>query len=331
MVKYHLINESDVKFDTIFDKDTCINMYKEMLTLRSLEKYVEVKYESGYVRGFCHLITGQENIYIGLQQVLHKDDKIIGSYRCHGLAYIAGISVESIIGELLGKSNGNCKGKGGSMHLYNDQFFGGHGIVGAQVSLGTGIGYALKYKDSNNVCYVFYGDGAANQGQVSEAFNMAKLYNLPIVYICENNRYSMWSREDDMSAYLDYYKKGHNIPGIRCDDKDINKLTDVLKFAKNYAAKNGPIILQVDTYRTCKHSCKDKVDFYRSSEEIQKRLNEDCLKQLRDQLKKHIKEEEIVVIEDETIHKFSEEARKAIFASEPDTEELYKDIYLPED
>ncbi|KAK6089472.1 hypothetical protein P3W45_001609 [Vairimorpha bombi] len=330
MVQYHLIDEDDIKHNTIFDKDTYISMYRDMLTLRSLEKYADTKFASGRIRGFCHLVIGQENTYIGLKQVLDKEDKIIGSYRCHGLAYISGISVESILGELLGKSIGNCKGKGGSMHLYNEQFYGGHGIVGAQVSLGTGIGYAIKYMNMPNVCFIFYGDGAANQGQVSESFNMAKLWKLPVVYICENNKYSMWSREDDVCSYRDYYKRGYNIPGIRIEDKDISKLIDVLKFAREHAIKYGPIIIQIDTYRTCGHSCRDVVDFYRSPEEVRKELDNDCLKKLRDQLKNHLKEEEIVALEDETIKKFSEDAKKAVFASEPSIEELFFDVYLPE-
>lgn len=264
---------------------------------------------------------------MSLQRVLDKNDKVIGSYRCHGLAYICGISIESIIGELLGKAIGNCKGKGGSMHLYNEQFYGGHGIVGAQVSLGTGLGYALQYKNMPNVAFVFYGDGAANQGQVWESFNMAALWKLPVVYICENNKYGMWTPENVVTSYSEYFKRGGNIPGIKIDDSDINKLIDVFSFARQHAVEKGPIILQIDTYRTCGHSCADVDDFYRSKEEKDERISKDCLRKFKEVVKNFATNEEIEIVDNEVINNFEKCVEKALFSEQPDENELYKDVY----
>ncbi|WUR05025.1 pyruvate dehydrogenase E1 component subunit alpha (ODPA) [Vairimorpha necatrix] len=325
-MEYHLIEENDIKFDFKLDKKSALEIYKNMLSLRILEEYAEAKYKIGSVRGFCHLVIGQENIYMSLQKILNKNDKVIGSYRCHGLAYVCGISVEGIIGELLGKEIGICKGKGGSMHLYNKQFYGGHGIVGAQVALGTGLAYALQYKKMDNVAFVFYGDGAANQGQVWESFNMASLWKLPVVYICENNKYGMWTPENVVTSYTEYYKRGYDIPGIRIRDTDICKLINVLKYARKHALDKGPIILQIDTYRTCGHSCADVDDFYRSKEEKEERMNNDCLNKFKEILGEYVNNEEIADVDHEVIKNFEKCVEKVAFSEEPCESELYKDV-----
>lgn len=327
MIDYYLVDKNTVKLKTTLNKELVQDVYRNMLILRLIEEYANSKYKKGNIRGFCHLVIGQENIYMSLQKVLDKNDKVIGSYRCHGLAFICGISIESIIGELLGKAIGNCKGKGGSMHLYNDQFYGGHGIVGAQVSLGTGLGFALQYKKVKNVAFVFFGDGAANQGQVWESFNMAALWKLPVVYVCENNHYSMWTPESNSTTYPEYFKRGYNIPGIRLTDKNITQLIDVFTFARQHAIEKGPIILQIDTYRTCGHSCLDVNDFYRSTEEINEKKNNDCLKEAKNNLQKFATCEEVKIIEDEVISCFEEGVKKVIFSKEPDIDELLKDVY----
>ncbi|EQB62034.1 pyruvate dehydrogenase e1 component subunit alpha [Vairimorpha apis BRL 01] len=327
LLQYYLIDKDSVKFTTQYTKKLSVKIYTNLLTLRLLEENSGFLYKLGKIRGFCHLVIGQENIYISLQQVLDKNDKVIGSYRCHGLAYICNITPEQIMAEMLGKSNGICKGKGGSMHLYNEQFYGGHGIVGAQISLGTGIAFALQYKNMNNVCFVFYGDGASNQGQAFESFNMAKLWKLPVVYVCEANKYGMWTPEENICSNTEYFKRGGNIPGIRISDEHIDKLIDIFKYAREYALKYGPIILQIDTYRLCNHSCLDIKDFYRSKEEVDKQKEKDCLKIFREELKNFISEDEIKIIENDVLKKFEEEAKKAEFGIELIYKELFKDVY----
>lgn len=296
-------------------------IYREMYNLREMELLLDRIYQKNEIQGFCHLVIGQEAIYIALKNIINGD-KVIGSYRCHGLAYASGINTKEIICETMGKYEGNCKGKGGSMHLYNDTFYGGHGIVGAQVALGTGIAFALKYKDSQNVCFTFYGDGAANQGQVFESFNMAALWKLPIVYVCENNSYGMWTPERNVSSNTDYFKRGINIPGFRIDGNDIEELHRAFLFAKEYAKTNGPIIIQIDTYRTCGHSCVDQENFYRDQKEVDLKKQTDGLAKLRTRIPK----EAVSMIESEIKSRIEEIYRLAVNSADPPIYELYTDI-----
>jgi len=288
-------------------KSVIVELYFTMVEIREMELKIQEEYKNGNVRGFCHLSIGQESIYAALKQVLNESDKVIGSYRCHGLAYVTGlinnesggncshdsdnrdhsdtidsniindsnindnttnpirIHSKEIIDENLGLPTGCSGGRGGSMHLYNSQFYGGHGIVGAQVPLGTGIAFALKYKRVPGVCFSFYGDGAANQGQVYESFNLAFIYKLPIVFVCENNHFGMYTPVSQVSMDDNFYKRGYLIRGIRVPDEDPFSLMAVLEHARNYALKEGPIILQIDTNRECGHSTKDEKQEYRNS------------------------------------------------------------------
>lgn len=180
---------------------------------------------------------------------MRKQDDIIGGYRIHGVAYLMGATVKQILAELAGKSSGTQMGKGGSMHLYLPHFFGGHGIVAAQVPVGTGVAFASKYRENGGVCFVLFGDGALNQGQVYESFNMAKLWKLPVIYIVENNGYAMGTAVERGSGLIDLYKRGHYIPGLWVDGMDLCATINAAKFAIDYALKEGPILMEFATYR----------------------------------------------------------------------------------
>ncbi|KAF9764951.1 Pyruvate dehydrogenase E1 component subunit alpha, mitochondrial [Nosema granulosis] len=326
---FYLINQEEYSKTTIKDLDEK-KMFQEMCILREMELLLDGLYQKNEIQGFCHLVVGQEPIYIALKNVINGD-KVIGSYRCHGLAYSSGIPIQEIVCETLGRANGNCKGKGGSMHLYNETFFGGHGIVGAQVSLGIGIAYALKYKEHantppKNVCFAFYGDGASNQGQVFESFNMAKLWKLPVVFVCENNFYGMWTPEKNVSSNSEYYKRGINIPGIRVDGNDIEELHRAFAYSKEYAKANGPIIIQIDTYRTCGHSCVDKTNFYRDQKEVEEKKHCDGLSKLKAILEVKTSKKDVEKIETEAKNIISDLHKFASNSNYPSVQELYTEV-----
>nr|XP_013180872.1 unnamed protein product [Papilio xuthus] len=321
---FYLINSTDY-YNTPLKKANERELYKDMITIREMELLLKNLFIEKRIRGFCHLVIGQEAIYAALKHVL-QGDKVVGSYRCHGLAYASGISVQEIVCELLGKVNGNCKGKGGSMHLYNETFYGGHGIVGAQVPIGTGVAYALKYKNTNNVCYTFFGDGAANQGQVFESFNMAKLWNLPVVFVCENNFYSMWTPQEDSTTNTRYFERGINIPGIRINGNDIDELIRAFTYSREFAKVNGPIIIQIDTYRTCEHSCIDKDDFYRKKSEIEEMKNQDGLSIFKERLTKETSAGVVSEIEEDVQNFILSVKNIALNSEDPPASDLYSDI-----
>ena len=200
---------------TIVTREEALKLYKEMVTIRRLETAAANLYKEKAVRGFCHLCSGQEAVYSGIVSALRGQDTVITSYRAHGFTYAMGVPALGVLSELTGKQSGCVRGKGGSMHMYTKNFYGGNGIVGAQVPLGAGIAFAHKYKGDGGVNFSLYGDGAANQGQVSEAFNLAKLWNLPIVFVCENNHYAMGTPQDRHAASSEFYKRGDYIPGVQ--------------------------------------------------------------------------------------------------------------------
>lgn len=251
-------------------KETLLDMYKEMNIIRRMEMSADALYKAKKIRGFCHLSTGQEAVAVGIENAITKDDTIITAYRCHGFAYIRGASVKSILGELLGRTCGLSSGKGGSMHMFTKNFYGGNGIVGAQVPLGLGLAFAHQYKGENNATFTLYGDGASNQGQVFEAFNMAKLWNVPCIFACENNKYGMGTAASRSSALTDYYKRGEYIPGLKINGMDAIACYQGAKYAKEWtAAGKGPIVLEFETYRYGGHSMSDPGTTYRTREEIQ--------------------------------------------------------------
>lgn len=249
------------------------SFYKKMLLIRRFEEKAAQLYGMGKIAGFCHLYIGQEAVVTGMLSVATKDDKHITSYRDHGHMLALDIDPKVIMAELLGKETGCSKGRGGSMHMFSPElgFYGGHGIVGAQVSIGTGIALAEQYKGGKGTSFVYYGDGAAHQGQVYESFNLAKLWNLPVVYIIENNEYAMGTAVARSTAQPELYKRGESfgIPGIQANGMDVLKMAETAKKAVDHVRNgNGPILIEAKTYRYRGHSMSDPAT-YRSKEEVQ--------------------------------------------------------------
>ena len=251
-------------------KDDAAELYKKLHTIRRLETAAGNLYKEKIVRGFCHLYSGQEACAVGMKAALRSQDAVISAYRVHGWTYLMGMEPVGILSELTGKKGGVAKGKGGSMHMYCENFYGGNGIVGAQVPLGVGVAFAQKYMNTGGVCVALYGDGAANQGQVFEVYNMAKLWDLPCIFVCENNGYGMGTSMDRSSASTDYYTRGDYVPGIWVDGMDVLAVREATKFAIDHCTSGkGPIVMEAATYRYSGHSMSDPGTSYRTREEIQ--------------------------------------------------------------
>ncbi|KAL5243622.1 hypothetical protein ACI65C_011032 [Semiaphis heraclei] len=245
-------------------KEDAINYYKQMQYIRRIETAAGNLYKEKIVRGFCHLYSGQEACAVGMKSAFREQDSIISAYRVHGWTYLMGAKPVEVLSELTGRIGGVVRGKGGSMHMYGKNFYGGNGIVGAQVPLGAGVALAAKYLGTGGVCFALYGDGASNQGQVFEAYNMAKLWNLPCVFVCENNGYAMGTSSERSASNTSYYTRGDYIPGIWV------KIVEASKFAVDHCVNgNGPILLETVTYRYSGHSMSDPGTSYRTRAEIQ--------------------------------------------------------------
>ncbi|KAI1393773.1 dehydrogenase E1 component-domain-containing protein [Hypoxylon trugodes] len=309
-------------------------IYYDMVVVRQMEMAADRLYKEKKIRGFCHLSTGQEAVAVGIEHALTKEDDIITAYRCHGFALMRGGTVRSIIGELLGRREGIAYGKGGSMHMFTKGFYGGNGIVGAQVPVGAGLAFAHKYTDSKKATVILYGDGASNQGQVFEAFNMAKLWNLPALFGCENNKYGMGTAAARSSALTDYYKRGQYIPGLKVNGMDVLAVKAAVKYGKEWTvAENGPLVLEYVTYRYGGHSMSDPGTTYRTREEIQRmRSTNDPIAGLKQKILdwEVCTEEELKSIDKDARKHVNEEVAVAEAMAVPETtpQILYEDIYV---
>merc|ERR1712106_227299 len=317
---------------TTITRDEALRIYREMVTVRRMETAAANLYKEKAIRGFCHLCSGQEAVYSGMKAGIREQDSIITSYRAHGFTYVMGIPVLGGLAELTGKKSGVVRGKGGSMHMYAKNFYGGNGIVGAQVPLGAGIAFAHKYKEDGVVNFSLYGDGAASQGQIAEAFNMARLWNLPAVFICENNHYGMGTSEDRHSASTDFYKRGDYIPGIHVDGMDILAVREATRFAINYCSvqQKGPLVFEISTYRYHGHSMSDPGTSYRTRDEVQEvRQTRDPITGFRDRLvgAELAEVSELKAIEIEVKKSVDADVKKAKSDSEIGAEELFYDVY----
>jgi pyruvate dehydrogenase E1 component alpha subunit len=315
-------------------KDLERSAYHDMLLIRRFEEKAGQLYGMGLIGGFCHLYIGQEAVVVGMQMALKPGDAVITGYRDHGHMLATGMDAKGVMAELTGRSHGYSRGKGGSMHMFSVEkgFYGGHGIVAAQVPLGTGLAFAAKYRGKDNVSLTYFGDGAANQGQVYESFNMAKLWMLPVIYVIENNQYAMGTSLARASATTDLFHRGaaHGIPGEQVDGMDIRAVKAAAEKAVQWCrGGNGPMILEMLTYRYRGHSMSDPAK-YRTREEVEKvRTEHDPIEQVRQRLiqNKWATEDELKKVDAQVRQTVNEAAEFATNDPEPDAAELYTDIY----
>ncbi len=313
--------------------DELLTYYREMLLIRRFEEKAGQMYGMGLVGGFCHLYIGQEAVVVGMQATIREDDAVITSYRDHGHMLACGMDPKGVMAELTGRRGGYSKGKGGSMHMFSREkgFYGGHGIVGAQVPLGTGLAFGLKYQGGDRVCLCYFGDGSTNQGQVYESFNMAQLWKLPIVYVIENNQYAMGTSVQRASAQPELFRRGESfaIPGYQADGMDVIQVKAAGEEAvASVRAGDGPVILELKTYRYRGHSMSDPAK-YRTKEEVQRvRSERDPIDRLKDRLvdEGHAEEAALKEIDSEIKAIVTEAAEFAQNSPEPAPAELYADV-----
>lgn len=312
-----------------------LDYYRQMLLIRRFEEKAGQMYGMGLIGGFCHLYIGQEAVVVGMQAAIDQGDSVITSYRDHGHMLVCGMDAKGVMAELTGRSGGYSRGKGGSMHMFSkeEHFYGGHGIVGAQVPLGTGVAFANKYRKSDRVCLTYLGDGAVNQGQVYEAFNMAALWKLPVIYVIENNKYGMGTSVARASASKDLYVRGqaYGIPGVQVDGMDVvavhRAATEAVARAR---AGEGPTILEMMTYRYRGHSMSDPAK-YRTKDEVTKmRTEHDPIDLVRKRLGDDGFNDEAALkqIDREVKDIVTEAADFAQTSPEPDPSELWTDILV---
>ena len=317
------------------NKDELLKYYRDMLLIRRFEEKAGQLYGMGQIAGFCHLYIGQEAVVTGCRAAMIEGDQMITGYRDHGHMLACGMESRGVMAELTGRSGGYSRGKGGSMHMFSTDkhFYGGHGIVGAQVPIGAGLALANKYTGNGNVSLAFFGDGASNQGQVYEAFNMAKLWDLPVIFVIENNQYAMGTSVQRSSAETELYKRGSSfeIEGIQVDGMNVLEVRDASRKAIKHARDGkGPMILEMKTYRYRGHSMSDPAK-YRSRDEVTKTRSErDPIDMAKARLldEKWVTEDELKTIDKEIKAIVVDSAEFAQTSPEPDPSELYTDVLL---
>jgi len=330
-----LLNGTAPEMKSTTNKEELLGFFREMTLMRRVEMAADVAYKNRMIRGFLHLYDGQEAIASGIESEMTPEDHVVTAYRCHAflLTRRCATPPAAILAELFGKRMGTSEGKGGSMHMYNPArgFWGGNGIVGSQVPLGAGIAFAQRYLKKDTVCFTYYGDGAANQGQVFEAYNLAKLFKLPVVFVCENNHYAMGTPVERHSATREFYNRCEYIPGIKFDGMNVLQTREVARFAIKHAKETGPIILEAETYRYKGHSMSDPGTTYRTSEEVKK------IRDLRDPIEYVSQllvslgfstQNELDAITKEVKGVVDAALAEATSAAWPQPNELFDDVYL---
>ncbi len=329
------VSEISIGHNAPVTKELLLSLYREMLLIRRFEEKAGQLYGMGLIGGFCHLYIGQEAVVVGMQNCITKDDAVITSYRDHGHMIACGMDPKGIMAELTGRIDGFSKGKGGSMHMFSTEkhFYGGHGIVGAQVPLGTGIAFAHKYRKNGNLSLVYFGDGSVNQGQVYEAFNMASLWKLPVIYIIENNEYAMGTSTKRSHATTELYKRGEGfgIPGKQVNGMDVVAVREAGQEAVAHVkAGKGPFLLEMKTYRYRGHSMSDPAK-YRSKEEVEDyKENHDPIEGLKKRLiaAKYASEDSLKEVDKEIKQIANDAADFAQKSPEPPEGELWTDVLV---
>ncbi len=318
--------------------DELLKLYEQMLLIRRFEEKAGQLYGLGLIGGFCHLYIGQEAVAVGLQSALTEGkDSVITGYRDHGHMLAYGIDPKIIMAELTGRQAGISKGKGGSMHMFSTEhaFYGGHGIVGAQVPLGAGLAFAHKYREDGGVCLAYFGDGAANQGQVYETFNMASLWQLPIIFVIENNQYAMGTSTARSSAETEFHRRGSafRIPGMDVDGMDVLAVRGAVEVALEHVrGGGGPVLMELNTYRYRGHSMSDPAK-YRTRDEVQNmREHHDPIEAAKAELiKRGVEEDKLKSMEKDIRSTVNEAADFAESSPEPEASELYTDVLVEND